>query len=98
MYNDKTLSCKECGREFTFSASEQEFYAEKGFTNEPGRCPECRAARKAQGRNSGFSRQREMYPAICSACGKETTVPFQPSGEKPVYCRDCYQPRSRNSW
>lgn len=99
MYNDKTLSCKDCGREFTFSASEQEFYAEKGFTNEPGRCPECRAARKAQSRNGGFSRpQREMFPAVCSACGKETTVPFQPTGDKPVYCRDCYQPRSRNNW
>ncbi len=100
MFNDKVLTCKDCGREFTFSASEQEFYAEKGFTNEPGRCPECRAARKAQGRSGGgYSRQqREMFPAVCSACGKETTVPFQPTGEKPVYCRDCYQPRSRNNW
>ncbi len=100
MYNDKTLSCKDCGREFVFSASEQEFYAEKGFTNEPGRCPECRSARKAQNRNSGgFSRpQREMFPAVCSACGKSTTVPFQPTGDKPVYCRDCYQPRSRSNW
>jgi CxxC-x17-CxxC domain-containing protein len=97
MYNDKTLTCKDCGREFTFSASEQEFYAEKGFTNEPGRCPECRAARKAQ--NRGYSRpQREMFAAVCSACGKETTVPFQPSGDKPVYCRDCYQSRPRNNW
>ncbi|ADY57496.1 hypothetical protein Sgly_3232 [Syntrophobotulus glycolicus DSM 8271] len=99
MFNDKVLSCKDCGREFTFSASEQEFYAEKGFTNEPGRCPECRSARKAQGRSGGYSRQpREMFPAVCSACGKETTVPFQPTGEKPVYCRDCYQPRSRSNW
>ncbi len=47
MYQDKTLNCRECGREFVFSASEQEFYAEKGFENEPARCPECRAARKA---------------------------------------------------
>ena len=102
MFNDKILTCKECGREFEFTASEQEFYAEKGFTNEPGRCPECRAARKAQNRNNGgggYSRQpREMFPAICATCGKETTVPFQPSGDKPVYCRDCYQPRSRSNW
>lgn len=100
MFEDKVLACKDCGREFTFSASEQEFYAEKGFTNEPGRCPECRAARKAQTRSSnGYSRpQREMFPAVCSSCGKETTVPFQPTGEKPVYCRDCYQPRTRNNW
>ena len=100
MYEDKTLSCKDCGKDFLFSASEQAFYAEKGFTNEPGRCPECRSARKAQTRsNGGFGRQqREMYPAVCSACGKETTVPFQPTGEKPVYCRDCYQPRSKSNW
>ena len=103
MFNDKVLSCKDCGRDFEFSASEQEFYAEKGFTNEPGRCPECRAAKKAQTRNEGggggYSRQqREMFPAVCATCGKETTVPFQPSGDKPVYCRECYQPRARSNW
>ncbi|NLK51801.1 MAG: zinc-binding protein [Syntrophomonadaceae bacterium] len=102
MYSDKYLSCRDCGNEFVFSASEQEFYAEKGFTNEPGRCPECRAARKAQSRRSGsggYGRtQREMFPAVCATCGKDTTVPFQPSGDRPVYCRDCYQSRSRNNW
>ncbi len=103
MFEDKTLTCRDCGSEFVFSASEQEFYAEKGFTNEPGRCPECRAARKAQNRNGGGGfggnrGQRQMYPAVCSACGKETTVPFQPTGEKPVYCRDCYQPKARSNW
>ncbi|MGE5397636.1 MAG: zinc-ribbon domain containing protein [Chitinophagales bacterium] len=102
MYSDKSLSCKECGREFTFSASEQEFYAEKGFANEPGRCPECRAARKAErsgGRGYGRSSERQMYPAVCASCGKETQVPFQPSGDRPVYCRDCYTPQPRrNSW
>lgn len=46
MYNDKTLVCKDCGQEFTFTAGEQEFYAEKGFTNEPQRCKACRDARK----------------------------------------------------
>jgi len=103
MFNDKVLSCRDCGRDFEFTASEQEFYAEKGFTNEPGRCPECRAAKKEQTRNQGgaggFSRQeREMFPAVCATCGKETTVPFQPSGDKPVYCRECYQPRTRSNW
>ncbi|MFZ5753477.1 MAG: zinc-ribbon domain containing protein [Bacillota bacterium] len=101
MFTDKVLSCKDCGRQFVFSASEQEFFAEKGFTNEPGRCPECRSAKKAQGKSNkgGYGRtQREMYSATCSSCGKSTTVPFQPTGDKPVYCRDCYQPRRRNSW
>ncbi|MDS1030765.1 zinc-ribbon domain containing protein [Bacillota bacterium LX-D] len=99
MFNDKVLTCKDCGKEFVFSASEQEFYAKKGFMNEPGRCPECRSARKAQVRSNKGGRygnsQREMFPAVCSSCGKETTVPFKPTGDKPVYCKDCYQPRNR---
>jgi len=96
MYTDKTLVCKDCNQEFVFSASEQEFYAEKGFTNEPGRCPECRAARKAQ--RNGYNRApRQMFTVTCSDCGAETTVPFQPSGDRPVYCRECYQAH-RNNW
>ncbi len=47
MYEDKTLVCKECGQEFVFTAGEQEFYAERGFQNEPQRCKACRDARKA---------------------------------------------------
>lgn len=96
MYNDKTLTCKDCGAEFVFTASEQEFYAEKGFTNEPGRCPECRAARKAQRNNGGYGRgEREMFTTTCASCGNTATVPFKPSGDRPVYCRDCYQANSR---
>ena len=93
---DKTLTCRDCGREFAFTASEQEFYAQKGFTNNPGRCPECRAAHKAsRGESSGGysstgTRSREMFPATCAQCGKETQVPFQPRGDRPVYCSDCY--------
>ncbi|MDA8234595.1 MAG: zinc-ribbon domain containing protein [Clostridia bacterium] len=94
MYNDKTLTCRDCGNEFVFSASEQEFYAEKGFTNEPGRCPQCRAARKDQNRGGGFSRgprqQREMHDATCAACGTQTQVPFRPRNDRPVYCSDCF--------
>ncbi len=88
MFEDKTLTCRDCGGEFIFSAGEQEFFAEKGFTNEPSRCPECRAARK-QNRGHG-NRQREMHDAICAGCGAETQVPFRPSGDRPVYCRECF--------
>ncbi len=97
MYEDKTLVCRDCGNEFAFTASEQEFYAEKGFTNEPGRCPQCRAARKQRnGGRFGSRGPREMYPAVCAACGEETQVPFQPSGDRPVYCRECFsQKRNR---
>ncbi|MGE5575922.1 MAG: zinc-ribbon domain containing protein [Syntrophothermus sp.] len=96
MYQDKTLTCRDCGREFIFTASEQEFFASKGFENEPSRCPECRAARKQQSREGrGFDRRpREMYTATCARCGKPAEVPFRPSTDKPVYCRDCYQPKA----
>lgn len=93
MYEDKTLTCRDCGEAFDFTTSEQQFYAEKGFTNEPGRCPDCRAKRKQNTRNnrSGFGhREREMFPVTCSACGIETQVPFKPSGDRPVFCRDCF--------
>lgn len=91
MYQDKTLTCKDCGQDFTFSASEQEFYASKGFENEPGRCPSCRAAKKQQRGGFGERRERQLFDAVCSECGIETKVPFQPTSGKPVYCRDCFQ-------
>lgn len=89
---DKTLVCKECNAEFLFTASEQNFYKEKGFENEPTRCPECRAKRKKNtiGR-SGGRENREMFTVNCSECGKETQVPFKPTQDKPVYCRECFQ-------
>jgi CxxC-x17-CxxC domain-containing protein len=95
MFEDKALVCKDCGNDFPFTASEQEFFAAKGFTNEPGRCPQCRAAKKEQNSGRGFQgrSEREMYPAVCHTCGTRTTVPFQPTGDKPVYCRDCFKPR-----
>jgi CxxC-x17-CxxC domain-containing protein len=90
-YKEKTLVCSDCGINFTFTAEEQEFYAQKGYTNEPKRCAECRAARK-QGRSGdgGGYRRREMFPAKCASCGKDCEVPFQPRDDRPVYCGDCY--------
>lgn len=85
-FADRTLTCKECGVEFVFSASEQEFYAEKGFQNDPARCPQCRTARKRQRSSS-----REMHTVVCAECGCDTQVPFRPTEDRPVYCRDCYQ-------
>ena len=73
MYEDKTLVCKDCGKEFTFSAGEQEFYAEKGFENEPQRCKECRQARK-----NSMRQNKEMYEIVCASCGKVDKVPFEP--------------------
>lgn len=134
--SDRTLTCRDCGQAFTFTAGEQAFYQERGFS-EPQRCPTCRAARKqqrqAQGYDSGGyggggsyggssygdsgygdsggyggggsygggggygerrpSGPRQMFPAVCSECGRDTEVPFEPRSDKPVYCRECFQSR-----
>ena len=100
-FQDKTLDCSDCGKSFTFSTEEQEQFQSRGYTNEPKRCPECRQARKAQqnrlggnsygNSNDGYTARREMFPAVCSDCGKETTVPFEPRQGRPVYCSDCYR-------
>ena len=91
---DKSIQCSDCGTTFTFSAEEQELFQSKGYTNEPKRCPSCRQARKTEryGNSSGYSdrSQRQMFPATCAECGKETEVPFKPREGRPVYCSDCY--------
>ena len=128
MYTDRTITCLDCGQEFTFTAGEQEFYAQRGFTEPPKRCPSDRALRKAQrsrgasddggnggrwsaqsydggysssfaGAPAGYSsgggyrerRPRELFEAVCADCGKTASVPFRPTGNKPVYCSDCFQ-------
>ena len=100
-YQDKTLTCRDCGQSFTFTADDQQYHAEKGYTNEPKRCPSCRRNRRSE-RDGGFggssygSPRREMHPATCAQCGQETQVPFLPRGDRPVYCSDCFsrQPSS----
>jgi CxxC-x17-CxxC domain-containing protein len=152
VYTDRSIACADCGQEFTFTAGEQEFYAQRGFTESPKRCPSCRQIRKSQrsrssdgggsrdgysrgydngggggysdtsyasggygggsssGSSSGYSssggysaggyssgyserRPREMFEAVCANCGKTASVPFRPSGSKPVYCSDCFENR-----
>ncbi|MGE5549885.1 MAG: zinc-ribbon domain containing protein [Bacteroidota bacterium] len=87
---DKVLTCRDCGQEFIFTESEQQFFAEKGFTNEPGRCPDCRRSRRQNSNMGRSGGQRTMYQVTCAACGQATEVPFQPRGDRPVYCRDCF--------
>src|SRR5215210_2977459 len=113
LFQDRTLTCRDCGQQFAFTAGEQEFYQSRGLTNDPGRCANCRQARKATrgeggsyayastggngggyGDAGGYERpRREMFSATCSNCGNEARVPFQPRGDKPVYCSDCFTPR-----
>ena len=92
-YQDQHLTCRDCGSSFVFTAGEQEFYQSRGLQNEPRRCPECRAARRA---SDGNGRTRVMHQVICSNCGKQTEVPFEPRLDKPVYCNDCFTPRERS--
>jgi len=99
-FQEKTLSCCDCGTNFIFSVTDQEFFASKGFVNAPKRCPACRAARKVErpgstggsySNGNSYNSTRQMFPAVCSDCGKATQVPFEPRNGKPVYCSDCYR-------
>ncbi len=100
-FEDRTLSCRDCGADFLFTQGEQEFYRQKGFTNEPTRCRDCRESRKKRlGSESSGGRGmdtngKNLHSAVCSACSSSTLVPFEPAPGKPVYCRDCYHLRSR---
>ena len=91
-FQDKAIQCSDCGVTFTFSAGEQEFFNSKGYTNEPKRCPSCRQAKKSERYgNDSYGSRRQMFPAVCAECGKSTEVPFEPRGDRPVYCSDCYR-------
>ncbi len=91
-FQDKSIQCSDCGVTFTFSAEEQEFFQSKGYTNEPKRCMPCRQAKKTERYgNSGYGARRQMFPTVCAECGKDTEVPFEPRGDKPVYCSDCFR-------
>jgi CxxC-x17-CxxC domain-containing protein len=117
---DRQLTCADCGQSYTFTAQEQDFYAERGF-QEPKRCKQCREARKARGPGGGGGRggyggggggrrdregsgraprggggmrdrgPKQLFPATCAECGVQTEVPFEPKGDRPVYCRDCFK-------
>lgn len=102
--SDRTLTCLDCGNEFIFTDSEQDFYKEKGFEHDPKRCPDCRKNRKDKSRGSrpsggrggmgggrGFGGEKKSFDVVCSACGANTTVPFKPKSSAPVYCRTCFE-------
>lgn len=83
---DQSLTCKDCGKPFTWTAGEQQFYQDKGFTNPPSRCPECRDKKKTEMRGT-----RASFQITCSKCGKQDSVPFEPKGDRPVLCQTCFK-------
>jgi len=113
-FEDKNLTCVECNTSFTYTADDQSFHSQKGYT-EPKRCPSCRASRRASngggsyggggssygsssyGGGDSYRAPREMHPATCAQCNKQTEVPFLPRGDKPVYCSDCFSKQPASS-
>ena len=97
-YTDKDLKCQDCNETFVFSADDQSYHEQKGFTNEPKRCTSCRSQRRGQRSGGGGGRfgggggggDRVQHAVVCSDCGKDTTVPFKPRGDRPVYCSECF--------
>ncbi|MYH41739.1 MAG: zinc-binding protein [Chloroflexi bacterium] len=102
-FQDRELTCRDCGGSFVFTAGEQEFYASKGLQHDPVRCPSCRATRKMmrpEDRDEspnygvfaswGGRTPRQLHVASCAQCAQLTEVPFVPRGDRPVYCSACY--------
>jgi len=98
---DLTLRCSECGQEFVFTAVEQQYFQERGYSS-PKRCKPCRQAKQSAGSYGQQDRGREAgynpgtgteTTVVCASCGQTTTVPFEPRGDRPVYCKNCYKPK-----
>jgi len=108
---DLLLTCSDCGQEFVFTAGEQQFFEQRGYSS-PRRCKPCRQAKQGSaggGGHTSSSANEGGYgggaarstgggmsggtTVVCSSCGQTTTVPFEPRGDRPVYCRSCYRPK-----
>ncbi len=111
--SDLLLMCSDCGQEFVFTAGEQQFFQERGYSS-PRRCKPCRQAKQSSGGGGGGGHSAAHshhegggYTAgsgagagmssgttvVCASCGQTTTVPFEPRGDRPVYCKSCYKPK-----
>jgi CxxC-x17-CxxC domain-containing protein len=91
-FQDRTLKCVDCGGDFIFTAGEQLFFHDKQFRNEPKRCKPCKAKRLANiGAPPRQGHTRVETPAVCSQCGKENTVQFRPTQNRPILCRECFR-------
>lgn len=100
VFEDRVISCCDCGTDFPFTSGEQEHFEKLGFTNDPKRCKNCRAAKKrASGQETSFRPQNagaqrsgpEVHVVKCAECGGEASVPFKPRLDRPVYCNTCFR-------
>ena len=89
---DLIRTCRNCGASFPFTEGEQAFYLERGY-QPPTYCPDCRDMRRAVAKESQLmprGAQRPLFDAVCSECGMQTRVPFQPIPGLPVFCESCF--------
>jgi|SRR5215471_5363238 len=96
-FQDKVLKCVDCGTDFVFTAGEQLFFHDKNFRNEPKRCRSCKSKRLSEFGAQPPSGYKVETKTVCSACKKETTVPFRPTQGRPVLCRECFEQRRHHS-
>jgi len=94
-FQDRPITCVDCGEEFTWTAGEQVFFHDKGLKNEPKRCKPCKHAKNERlaaisAAQSAGIKQRIEVTVTCAQCRAQTTVPFYPSQGRPVYCRACF--------
>ena len=85
-YQDKKLICRDCHKTFIWSAGEQRFFAKKGFTNIPTRCPSCREKFKKRKQEGTLEAQ-----ITCSVCGKYDKVLVTPRYPEKAMCKECFE-------
>jgi len=88
-YQDLTIKCRDCGKSFIFSARDQEFFAQKGYTNMPVRCKDCRNIRKKAGPETG-TQNKTLYNIVCKQCGKSGEMATEPRKPDDVLCSECF--------
>lgn len=88
MFTDKTITCQHCRQSFVFTAFQQEFFEQKGYTKQMSLCKSCRAKIK---KDPLLMDKAVLHPASCSDCGRPVVVKFIPGKEQLIYCKTCYE-------
>jgi CxxC-x17-CxxC domain-containing protein len=89
-FQDRTLICKNCGKNFTWTSSEQKFFSEKGLKNVPARCENCRLDYKEK------HKFKVSSPVYCSDCGAEGEISYLPKSKKDlILCENCFAKKQK---